>query len=149
MGEISPFGLHFKAQANFRGVRSPKNGNILGNFFQKQNLYIFHLKGSFKSWYVVSALRFKSSLMYMFWAFKLSFYVDILTYFRLLIVLATFSKMWVNFFQSSGHPGLQHCQQFFTSFTNIFAKKLHQWKCRFKLVYIGEVCYGSLTLANF
>ncbi len=152
LGEILPFWLLFKAQANFRGgggVRSPKNGNILGNFFQKQNLYIFHLKGSFKTWYVVVVLRFKSSLIYMFLAFTFSFDVDILAYFCCLIVSAIFSKMWVIF---SNHLVTLACSiasNFLPVSKNCFAKKLPQCKCRFKLIYIGEVCYGSCTLAMF
>jgi hypothetical protein len=39
----------------------------------------------------------------MFCIFKLTFDVDILAFFYLATVLATFSTNWVNFFQSSGH----------------------------------------------
>jgi len=41
----------------------------------------------------------------MFWTFKLSFDVDILTFFELATVLAPFSYIWAIFPQSSGHPG--------------------------------------------
>ncbi len=36
--------------------------------------------------------------MFLFWTFKLSFDEDILAFFGLFTVLATFSKIWVNFF---------------------------------------------------
>jgi hypothetical protein len=39
-----------------------------------------------------------------FWALKMSFDVDILALFGLVTVLATFSKILVNLFQSSRHP---------------------------------------------
>jgi hypothetical protein len=40
----------------------------------------------------------------MFWIFKLSFNSDNLAFFGLATVLATFSKIWAIFSQSSGHP---------------------------------------------
>jgi hypothetical protein len=42
--------------------------------------------------------------MRMFWTFKLSFDEAILVFLKLASVLATFSKIWVIFSQSSGHP---------------------------------------------
>jgi hypothetical protein len=41
----------------------------------------------------------------MFWTFKLNFEKDIFASFYLATVLATFSNIWANFFQSFGHPG--------------------------------------------
>ena len=40
----------------------------------------------------------------MFWAFKLSFAVDILAFFGLETVWAIFEKLGEFFFKSSGHP---------------------------------------------
>jgi hypothetical protein len=40
----------------------------------------------------------------MFWVFKLSFVVDILAFFDMKTVWATFKKIGLNFFKSSGHP---------------------------------------------
>jgi hypothetical protein len=42
----------------------------------------------------------------------LSFNEDILAYFVLATILATFSKNWANFSESSGHPGADHNYKF-------------------------------------
>ncbi len=47
----------------------------------------------------------------MFWAFKLSFDVDILAVLGLAIVWATFSKIWVNFFDSFDHSAYNAYKQ--------------------------------------
>jgi hypothetical protein len=77
--------------------------------------------------------------MCIFWSFTFSFDVDILASFGLLIVLAIFSKMWVIFLQSSGHPGLQHCSKFLPVSQTFLLKNCPS----------ANVALSSFTLAKF
>jgi hypothetical protein len=95
-----PFGLLFNGSGKFLVENSSqKSVDNLVYFCLKQVFLHFHLIKQFQS--MVCCWYFKSSkVIYCicFWTFKLSLDVDILTF------LATFSKIWANFSQSSGHP---------------------------------------------
>jgi hypothetical protein len=78
-----------------------RNGNILAYFLRKQIYYIFTSMSSFKTWFVVSNLRFQK----WFDAYFLGFQIELCCrYFDLFGCLGHFLKNWA-FFKSSGHPG--------------------------------------------
>jgi hypothetical protein len=73
----------------------------LSNFVQKHFFTFETLITSLKIWFVEGIFRLKSGLNGMFWTLNLSSDVDILAFFGLATVLATFSKHWVIICQTS------------------------------------------------
>ncbi len=71
--DFSPIGLLLKARYNInKYFVAQRNGKIL----LKQIYYI----DSFKTWFVIGIVRFKSSLMQIFWILKMRLDVDILAF---------------------------------------------------------------------
>ncbi len=76
------------------------NGDSFGYL---QIYYISTWMSSLKTWFVVGILKFQKWFD-VFWAFKLSFVVDILAFFDQETFWSTFQKLGQFFFEPSGQP---------------------------------------------